>query len=228
MEKALNDFHPKLVRDEVYDVIWRRIMSGDLRPGDRIVESKLASELAVSQTPVREAVQQMVREGLLVTLTRYGTFVRELDDHDIKDVYSVREALEGVAMDAVLSIPVDQRDTSNLEGIYEGMLEAADANDGSRLVEFDMRFHKEIIRLSGNQTLSDVVGPLFSQTAAFISITNLVYFDSLRSVAETHLPLMALVQESSDGAAGRAAVREHLARIWDLVASSEKPPPDPL
>ena len=222
----MDEIQPRLLRDEVYDLIWRRIMSGELKPGDRIVESRLASQLAVSQTPVREAVQQMVREGLLVTLARFGTFVRELDAHDIRDVYSVREALESVAMSAVLLTPIDERDTSNLEQLYESMLEAAAADDGSRLVEFDMRFHKEIVRLSGNQALPDVMGPLLSQTAAFISITNLVYFDSLRAVAETHLPLLTLAQHSSDAESGRSAVRDHLAKIWELVASSETPPPE--
>ena len=196
-------------------------MSGDLQPGDRIVESKMATQLSVSQAPVREAVQQMVGEGLLVTLARFGTFVRELDDHDIRDVYSVREALETVAMVATLRQPVVARETAALERLYEAMLDAADADDSSRLVELDMRFHKEIIRLSGNQALPDVIGPLLSQTAAFISITNLVYFESLREVAETHLPLLELIQNGTDQTQAEMAVRDHLTRVWELVESAQ-------
>ena len=218
----MEELQPKLLREQVYDLIWRRIMNGDIRPGDRIVESKLATQLAVSQAPVREAIQQMVSEGLLVTLARFGTFVRELDDLDIRDVYSVREALEGVAMEAVLKQPVEHRETSALGRLYEAMLDAADANDGSRLVELDMRFHKEVIKLSRNQALPDAIGPLLSQTAAFISITNLVYFDSLREVAETHLTLLELVQTGTDVSHGKLAVRDHLQRVWERVESADR------
>ncbi len=102
------------------------------------------------------------------------------------------------------------------------MLDAADADDGSRLVELDMRFHKEIIRLSGNQALPDVIGPLLSQTAAFISITNLVYFKSLREVAEAHLPLLQMVQHGTDATRAKIAVRHHLTRVWELVESAQR------
>src|ERR671932_592147 len=77
-----------LLRDDVRQHLREAILRGRLKPGQRIVESRLARELGVSQAPVREALRELEQMGLVVNHTRRGTFVRELSPHDAWEMYT--------------------------------------------------------------------------------------------------------------------------------------------
>jgi DNA-binding GntR family transcriptional regulator len=211
-----------LVRDEVYRLLWRAILQGDLRPGDRIIESRLAREFSLSQTPVREAIQQLARQGLVVTLARSGTFVREMSVADIIDVYAVREALESLAVRSILSQPVEERGTDDLAAALEGMFEGAERDNLPALVECDMQFHGEVFALSRNRALPSVAAPLLAQTAAFASVTNLVHFESLTDVAASHIPLLTLLRSGTNPEEGARVVREHLMTVLQPLQAHAK------
>lgn len=141
-----------LFRDEISGYIKEAILSGELKPGDRIVETRWARELGVSQSPVREAIRELEMIGLVENRPFQGSYVKELTVKDIKDSYRVRLSLEVLGMqDAVASINAEQ-----LQEIYNVMKEmetAAENLDFDMYIKLDTLFHQKIIEVSQNATL---------------------------------------------------------------------------
>src|SRR5262249_55336665 len=86
-----------LISDRVYELLRQAIVDGELGPNERVVESEIARRLGVSQAPVREAVKQLAREGLLMHVPRRGNFVVEISSKDAEHARQVREPLERLA-----------------------------------------------------------------------------------------------------------------------------------
>jgi DNA-binding GntR family transcriptional regulator len=97
----MNDFLPlenyKPLRDVVFDYMKDAIITGKLKPGERLMEVQLAEKLGVSRTPVREAIRKLELEGLVVMVPRKGAYVADLDAKDLLNVLEVRSSLEGLA-----------------------------------------------------------------------------------------------------------------------------------
>ena len=91
----LNSYLP--LREIVYETLRDAIRKKIYKPGDRIMESKIADELKVSRTPVREAIRRLEQEGYLFTIYHRGTFVPSVTLRDIEDIYAIRRALEALA-----------------------------------------------------------------------------------------------------------------------------------
>src|SRR5690606_12292208 len=91
----LDNYKP--LRELVFEVLREAIITGKLRPGERLMEVQLAEELGVSRTPVREAIRKLELEGLVLMIPRRGAYVAEISMKDIADVFEIRAALEGLA-----------------------------------------------------------------------------------------------------------------------------------
>lgn len=144
---------PRIVlSDRVKEYIVEAVLSGELRPGDRIVESSMARELGVSQAPVREAIRDMVLLGFLQSEPYKGTSVRSFTYEELWETYTVRAALESLAARLATALLTDS-DAEKLRGILDEMMEAAHQQDRDRLIKLDNRFHETIIEISRNKTL---------------------------------------------------------------------------
>jgi DNA-binding GntR family transcriptional regulator len=141
-----------LLSDQVYDLVRRSIVDGTLVPGARIVESDLARQLGVSQAPVREAVKRLVHEGLVTSVPRRGSYVRQIADGEAGDAREMRGLLEeAAARQAVLHF--DESARAKLEGLVADMRMAAAKRDLAAFRGFDMSFHRSVVELSGNSYL---------------------------------------------------------------------------
>ena len=148
----------------IFDEVRHRISRGELRPGDKILEGKIAEELNVSRTPVREAMVELVKEGLLVFLPRKGTYVRQYSRREYLEIYDVREVLEGLAARLVCENHDDtllqhlERTNTTLKEISE---ELGRSPKGTRSIlfgrfrELDIEFHRTMIGNSGNSFLAE-------------------------------------------------------------------------
>jgi DNA-binding GntR family transcriptional regulator len=144
---------PRVVlSDRVKEYIVEAVLSGELRPGDRIVESSMARELGVSQAPVREAIRDLVLLGFLETEPYKGTSVRSFTPEELWETYTVRAALESLAARLAAS-HLTADDADKLQDILDEMMEAARQQDRDRLVQLDNRFHETILKISRNKTL---------------------------------------------------------------------------
>jgi len=141
-----------LYRDEIRNAIKKSIMLGELKPGDRIIETRWARELGVSQSPVREAIRELEMIGLVENIPYQGCFVRKVTKKDMKDSYKVRLYLEMLGIqDAVTN--VDEQQIEEIHSILKEMETAAEENNFDLYIKKDVLFHKKIVAISKNDIL---------------------------------------------------------------------------
>jgi len=144
---------PRVVlSDRVKQYIVEAVLSGELKPGDRIVENSMARLLGVSQAPVREAIRDLVLLGFLETEPYKGTSVRSFTPEELWETYTVRAALESLAT-RLAATRLTEEDVATLQGILDSMMEAARDQDRDRVVQLDNTFHEAILKFSRNKTL---------------------------------------------------------------------------
>lgn len=138
--------------DMVYESIRNAILAGDLEPGDRLLEERLAADLGVSRTPVREAIARLEAERFVERTARAGLIVAVVSQREIEDVYAVREVLEGLAA-RLCAQAASEADRQRLELLEEEMESAAGAGDSEAMFRINREFHDQIGRASRNETL---------------------------------------------------------------------------
>ena len=165
MEAQLFDrIQPRTLRAEIVDVLRDAIVSGKLESGEHLKESVIAEQMSVSRIPVREAFQQLEQEGLIVSIPNQGSFVKVFDEKDIREIFTLRGALESLACELVLSNDLLQpEDLEHLEEYVDQQREAINARDFDRLTKLDMDFHEFICRKSESERLLKTWRSLRSQ-----------------------------------------------------------------
>ena len=139
------------LREQIHEHLVEGIVSGRWKPGERIVERRIAAELEVSQTPVREALRELEALRLIESVPNKGVRVRALTAADMEEIYPVRAGLEQMA--AELAAPRLAEDVSALEPHVAALYEADAADDGEAQVRHTVAFHRELVRASGNSVL---------------------------------------------------------------------------
>lgn len=143
-------------REEIRSAIREAIFSGELKPGDRIIETFWAKELGVSQGPVREAIRDLEAMGLVETVPFKGSRVRLMSGKDVQDNYSVRICLESKSIrDAINKLSDEEMDrlTTQLRTILSEMDQHAHHGDLRSFSDCDAVFHRTIIHATDNQVL---------------------------------------------------------------------------
>jgi len=149
-EKAVS----RTLRTEVVDMLRDAIVTGKLKPGERLKENGLASQMSVSRSPIREAFRQLEQEGLIVSIPNQGSFVRAFDEDDVREIFTLRAALEDLACEIILKEKkLQPDDLERLEAYIEQQKEAVEAWDFDRLTKLDMDFHEFICKKSGLERL---------------------------------------------------------------------------
>jgi DNA-binding GntR family transcriptional regulator len=208
MESADQGQHlPRVVlSDRVKEHIVDAVLNGELKPGDRIVESSLARQLGVSQAPVREAIRDLVLLGFLETRPYKGTSVRSFTPEELWETYTVRAALESLAARLAATHLTDE-DVLALRAILNEMMLAAQRQDRDRLVELDNHFHEKILQISKNKTLYQ-----FWKTLQFSTWTIVTYRKSSYDpayLAARHEELLRAL-ESRDPEKAMHAMQHHI------------------
>ena len=155
-EEVASASHRQVFREEIRNAIREAIFSGELNPGDRIIETYWAKELGVSQEPVREAIRDLEAMGLVETVPFKGSRVRTLTEKDVRDNYSVRICLESKSIrDAITQLDDEQMAelTERLRSILHEMDDCANRGDLRQFTDCDTAFHRAIIDATGNQVL---------------------------------------------------------------------------
>lgn len=175
------------LREQIREHIVEGIVSGRWQPGERIVERRIATELAVSQTPVREALRELESLRLIESSPNKGVRVRNLTAADLEESYPVRAGLEQIA--AELAGEKLAADCSDLEPHVAALYEADLACDGTAQVRHTVAFHRELVRAAGNSVLLHTWEGLGIEVFTALSIRWLGTVQ--QSYAEEHEELMA-------------------------------------
>ena len=206
----------RVLREEIREQLIDDILSGRLSPGTRIVETRLAQELGVSQAPVREALRDLELFGFVISSPFRGTQVREISPEDLLEIYPVRAALESVAARAAAT-RIDDATLTLLGDLIGSMREAADRGDQRAHVDADFAFHQAIIQASGNRMLQHVWQTMRLATTTFVthSMTQLTH-RSLHEIGERHTPVLEALR-ARDPQLAEATMRRHIEEPGDWI-----------
>ncbi|MBN1104676.1 MAG: GntR family transcriptional regulator [Deltaproteobacteria bacterium] len=144
---------------QVAKALRRQILSGELKPDDKVVESEIARALGVSRAPVREAIVELDRDGLIVTVARKGAYVANFTEKDIEEIYTLRALLE-VHAGWLASNVMNKDDVRSFESILDKMHHI----DPAGTAELNVQFHEGICRIAGHKRLCISWKSLAAQT----------------------------------------------------------------
>ena len=147
------------LRDIIFETLRKAIVTGEIKPGERLMEVSLAEQMGVSRTPVREAIRRLEAEGLVTMTPRKGTHVSELSIRDIMDVLEVRTVLDKLATDLAAG-RIQAAQLKNLETVHKGYMNCVEKNNIDGAVKKDVEFHDIIYAASGNSRLIAVATSL--------------------------------------------------------------------
>jgi DNA-binding GntR family transcriptional regulator len=139
-------------RAHIVDGLRSAILSGDIAPGSQVTEASLADQFGVSRGPLREAMRQLIDEGLLVTVAYTGTHVVNLSVEDVREIYSMRVNLEIFAFEQVW----DRRGSAFRDGLlacHATLTECIDAGDDVGSIDAELRLHGFVYEASGHKIL---------------------------------------------------------------------------
>jgi DNA-binding GntR family transcriptional regulator len=198
-----------VLREQVKEMLLQRILTEQYAPGQRLVETRIAQELGVSQAPVREALRDLEVLRFVESAPFRGSWVREISRSEMVQVYPVRAALEELAArEAAVRLGGDVR---ALEAEIAAMRGASDLHEQ---VAHDVRFHELIVEAAANPPLTAAWRSL--QVAAVTAITALATGMEREEIALRHEPIIDALRAGDADAAG-TATRLHLEQFGQLV-----------
>lgn len=159
---SLNDDEFLPLRDVVFNTLRNAILTGDLEPGERLLEIKLADKLGVSRTPIREAIRKLELEGLVVITPRKSAEVARITKEDLRDVLEVRRVLECLAIELSCEKITDEI-VGELESNLKEFQKAIKKNDIKEIAVTDVDFHEIIYKSTGNKRLIQILNNLREQ-----------------------------------------------------------------
>jgi DNA-binding GntR family transcriptional regulator len=202
-------------RAQVLDALRDAILDGDLKPGQPLTESDLATQLGVSRAPLREAMQVLNAEGLVEVVPYRGTTVKPLSMSDIEEVYNLRILLETFALQRIIERGDPDAAVAQLRAIYANMQDAARQGNINRVSEHDREFHKTVIILSRHNLLLSVWHVVSMRVRQIMALRNRQNRD-LMQIARNHLPIIESIEKRDFEMASRA-IHEHIASAADLI-----------
>ena len=208
--------HPRKppLRDVAYAYIKRSILSGQLQPGEAILENHVCEILSLSRTPVREALSQLANENLVEMIPRRGAFVAGISITEIKDIFQLREVLDCMAVRLAFG-QVATSDLDEFEVLFNNLMKGPDDQDAYEALQIDRRFHEMILEASGNKWLKDLTG-LLLERSQLIRIVSLKYPGRMKTSWLEHLQLITLLR-LGDSCASEKCALQHVVNARDAV-----------
>ena len=196
------------LREQALSALRKAITTGQIRPGTHLVETELSEALQISRGTLREAMRQLQQEGLISAGARGRLSVRHLDTKEIRDMFEVRAALESLAARALAGRPDRDAVVAELRSAVTEMERWAASNLEDR-IEADLKFHRTMCRLSGNETLLHQWSSL--EGSIRMSIMYAGVDRALKNMdARRHFEIVDAI-ESGDGDKAAATVCDHMA-----------------
>ena len=185
------------------------VLSGIFPPGQQMNEAELAARFEVSRGPVREAMQRLVQEGLLVSHPHRGVFVVQLTEADLADVYLAREAIEGAALRRIAVLPDRSALRLRLAAEADRMAEAVVAGDWRQVADGDLAFHRVLVDAAGSPRLSRMFDTVQAETRLCLHLLMPGYRSGAEVAAEHRC--LAASATGDDLAAALGELGRHLA-----------------
>lgn len=207
------------VKQAIVRELRDEIISGTLRPGEKLSEARLAKRFGVSRTPVREAFKELEGEDLVTVERRRGTFVTQLTRSEVMELYTVRAALEGMAA-RLCAERATEEILRDLRAATEELDAAVIEDDGAAFLVKDKELHERIFAGAGNQMLTQHYRLLSAhmQRERLGSLVTRRPGRLARSAAEHELIVKAIADR--DGASAELAMRAHVQHGREELAAA--------
>lgn len=198
--------------DEVYDQIVNAIASLEIGPNDRLVQEKLAKQLDISRTPVREALMRLEQEGVLVVSQRGGFRLHRMDDHEVRELYQSRAAVEGQAA----RILAEKNDPETIKSLRQTIKLEEDIKVTSTRAYFEANrnIHRRFIELTENRYLLEMFDMTWGKAMAFQLFATFENVDISQSLGD-HMSLVDAI-ETGDKTVALEAIVDHIQDGFDL------------
>jgi DNA-binding GntR family transcriptional regulator len=221
---GLRSLRRRNLREEAVEVLRAAILGGELEPGSIHSAVSLAERLGVSPTPVREAMLELSRYGLVEVLPNRGFRVTVIDDKDLDEIYQLRMMLEVPAMEMVIAHATEAQ-LAALEQPLAELEAAADNNDVPAFLLADRDFHLMLLEIAQNPRLVDIVAGLRDQTR-IVGLRSLAEAGVLQKTAAEHRPMLEAVRAGDVAEATRlmGVHMEHTRGAWAGKAEPVSPP----
>lgn len=204
----LDNYKP--LRDLVFEAMREAILSGRLKPGERLMEVQLAEEMGVSRTPVREAIRKLELEGLVVIVPRKGAYVSGFTLKDAAEVFEIRSSLEGLAA-ALAAERITDDEIALLDEVLKEISAAVAKGDINELVKKDGEFHQILFSASRNDRLTQMINNLKEQIDRF-RVQSFTNPTRLQSVLTEHKKILDAIKRGNAEDAEKLA-KEHIYKV---------------
>jgi DNA-binding GntR family transcriptional regulator len=205
--------------DEVVVRLREAILNGKIAPGDRLREKALAESMSVSRGPVREAIQKLEREGLVVVYPNRGAVVARLAREDLEEVYSLRRALERLAIQEAVH-KADDAHLAEMTAIVDEMkARSADSITEQEAADLDTRFHQVLVESSGHKRLIRSWMDLLPQIHLLLLSRTVANADFREHLVTSHTDILKAIKDQ-DEARALILIEDHLKGSYERVRQS--------
>ena len=201
-------------KTQIYNVLRDRIVYLTYKPGQILNEQEIAAEFAISRTPVREALMKLQELRLIKIIPRSGTFVASIDYFELKNLFVVKENLEGLAAELAAE-RISQSDLAYLADLIADLEEIEKNNDVQEITEIDRKFHNRIHELSLNQPLIEMLESISLRCARSWFYFSEVFNEFQHSIINLREVYAAL--EKKDKVLARAAMECHVREFRERI-----------
>lgn len=212
---------PKVISHEVASDIKKAIMDGYIKPGEKINETKIAKDMGISRSPVREALQELKKEGVVINIPYKGTYVNLLGKKDVEDMYIVRGLLESYAVEFLIK----NKNDSIIELLRQNVKDiekSVEKKQKKELVKNDLQFHRNLCKFTKNQQLINLWEGFQSQVEILITLES-GFYERFDLLATEHRDLLSLI---IDGKIKKAQekIKAHIFQALNFLKDSLEHP----
>lgn len=209
------------IREQVVAVLRKKILTGEIQQGERIVEADVAEMLQVSRGPIREALRQIEEEGLITYEAHKGCVVRTLSHRDMQEVYLIRSTLEGLAV-KVYSGKMSQEGIDKLQKAVDDIAAAAEKRELFEIIEADERFHDAIVEEAGCEKLYQMWKSLGGANAATYYTMKTQELMPYQYLEANHQYILNLLKKEAGVEKVVEAVSEHYMVVPETLYNKER------
>ncbi len=160
LQLGMDEFLP--LRDVVFNTLRQAILTGELKPGERLMEIHLANRLGVSRTPIREAIRKLELEGLVTMIPRRGAEVAQITEKSMRDVLEVRRTLDALSVELACE-RISKEEEEALKEACDEFEKAVKTKDAKIIAKADVALHDIITAATRNQRLIQLINNLSEQ-----------------------------------------------------------------
>jgi DNA-binding GntR family transcriptional regulator len=210
----------RTLSEQVANQLREAILCGQLKPGQRIVEREIAEAVALSRGPVRDALKILQNERLVVQYPHRGAFVAWLTLQDAEEIYSLREALEVLALQNAIRCATDEQVAELSRVVDEMTVWLQQEHTQTEATDLDLEFHHTLCSISGHGRVLTAWTALRDQVRLLLLTHRILHpMDFRENAIEWHQQLVAALAKR-DASAAEAVLRQHLAASFEITSAA--------